>query len=46
MARQHLARDLGVARLVGADQSEGCQPPEKEEGAERQKNQPVEDAEA
>ena len=46
MPRQHLPRDLGVTRLVSADESERCQTPKKEEGAERQKQDPVGDAEA
>jgi hypothetical protein len=35
MPRQHFPRDLGVTRLVSANESERRQAPKKEEGAER-----------
>jgi hypothetical protein len=46
MPRQHFPRDLGVPRFVGAKKSERRQTPKKEEGTERQKQDPVGDAEA
>jgi hypothetical protein len=39
MAFEHLARDLGIARLVGANQSQAPQAVKKAKGAEEQKHQ-------
>jgi hypothetical protein len=36
MPLEHLARDLGVAGLVGSDQTEGRELPKEKEGATNQ----------
>jgi hypothetical protein len=39
LALEHLARDLCIARLVGADKADGRQAGEEEKSAERQQRQ-------
>ena len=46
LLNEHLPRDLGIARLIGANEPERSQPPEKEKGAEREQQNPVGNAES
>ena len=41
MARQHLAGDLGIARLIGPDKPKGRESEKEKEGAESGQQQPV-----